>query len=264
LFHLYLAGVVFRHPPLLKIGSLVGFGTLGIQTAGILLRWVESYRLGYGHAPLSNLYESLVFASWTIMLIYLLLEHRAKQRVLGVFPTLIAFLAMAYASFSTQVDTRIQPLIPALKSNWLIAHVITCFLGYAGFAVSTGISIFYLLRKSRAANPHPRGILAVLPEPRQLDEFNYRMYFSVSSGCPSESSRVPSGPIRLGDPTGAGTQGDLVTHHMARICSSPTRALHAGLAWKTRGMAFCSGIRVCALHVLRGQFPIERSTQLRY
>jgi len=167
--------VVFRHPPLLKIGSLVGFGTLGIQTAGILLRWVESYRLGYGHAPLSNLYESLVFASWTIMLIYLLLEHRAKQRVLGVFPTLIAFLAMAYASFSTQVDTRIQPLIPALKSNWLIAHVITCFLGYAGFAVSTGISIFYLLRKSRAANPHPRGILAVLPEPRQLDEFNYRM-----------------------------------------------------------------------------------------
>jgi len=171
----YLAGVVFRHNPLLKVGSLVGLGTLGIQTAGILLRWVESYQVGYGHAPLSNLYESLVFAAWAIMVIYLILEHRSKHRVLGIFPSLFAFLAMAYASFSTQVDSRIQPLVPALKSNWLIAHVIACFLGYAGFAVATGISILYLVRKSRAANPHPRGILATLPEPRQLDEFNYQM-----------------------------------------------------------------------------------------
>jgi hypothetical protein len=28
---------------------------------------------------------------------------------------------MAYASFSTNVESKIQPLIPALKSNWLIA-----------------------------------------------------------------------------------------------------------------------------------------------
>jgi ABC-type transport system involved in cytochrome c biogenesis permease subunit len=33
---------------------------------------------------------------------------------------------MAYASFSPSVDSQIKPLIPALKSNWLIVHVITC------------------------------------------------------------------------------------------------------------------------------------------
>jgi len=171
----YLAGVIFRYRPLLVSGGFVGLGALLIQTAGILLRWKESYALGYGHAPLSNLYESLVFAAWAIMLIYLIFEFRTKQRALGVFPALFSFLAMAYASFSPQVDSKIQPLVPALKSNWLIAHVIACFLGYAAFAVAAGVSILYLVRKSSTANPHPAGVLALIPEPRQLDEFNYQL-----------------------------------------------------------------------------------------
>jgi cytochrome c-type biogenesis protein CcsB len=172
---LYLSGVLFHYRPLLVSGSVVAGLTVVVQTVGILLRWYESYQLGYGHAPLSNLYESLVFAAWAIILIYLVFELRTKQRVLGVFPALFAFLAMAYASFSTQVDSKIQPLVPALKSNWLIAHVVTCFLGYAAFAVSCGISILYLLRKGQSDNPHPKGIFAALPVPRQLDEFNYQM-----------------------------------------------------------------------------------------
>jgi len=70
---------------------------------------------------------------------------------------------------------RIQPLIPALKSNWLIAHVVTCFLGYAAFAVSCGISILYLVRRTASDNPHPKGIAIMLPTLRHLDEFNYQM-----------------------------------------------------------------------------------------
>lgn len=171
----YLAGVIFRFRPLLFAGTLSAVATLAVQTSGILLRWQESYRMGYGHAPLSNLYESLVFAAWAIMLLYLFLEFKSGQRVLGVFPSLFAFLAMAYASFSNSVDSKIQPLLPALKSNWLIAHVVTCFLGYAAFAISCGLSILYLVRINRTDNPHPTGISTIIPNVRQLDEFNYRM-----------------------------------------------------------------------------------------
>ena len=173
----YLVGVVFRTDRMLLAGSITAFGTLVIQAIGILLRWWESYRIGYGHAPLSNLYESLVFAAWSIMLLYVILEFRSKQRVLGVFPSLFAFLAMAYASFSDQIDSKIQPLVPALKSNWLIAHVVTCFLGYAAFAVSCGISILYLLKKNQMSDSNEKGILMYLPSSRQLDEFNYQMIF---------------------------------------------------------------------------------------
>jgi cytochrome c-type biogenesis protein CcsB len=170
---LYLSGVIFRRRTIMLWGSVTGAATLAIQMAGIILRWWESYQIGYGHAPLSNLYESLVFAAWAIMLIYLIMEYRTKQRALGVFPALFAFLAMAYASFSTGVNSKIQPLLPALKSNWLIAHVVTCFLGYAAFAVSFGISIFYIARKSRQQTS---GVaLSLLPDLRQLDEINYQM-----------------------------------------------------------------------------------------
>ncbi len=172
---LYLSGVVFRLKSVLTIGSLVALATLIIHTVGIGLRWKESYDLGYGHAPLSNLYESLVFAAWAIMLLYLIMEYRTRQRTLGVFPALFAFLAMAYASFSTSVDAKIQPLLPALKSNWLIAHVITCFLGYAAFAVACGISIVYLIKKTNEAGDKPGAMMAMMPEARQLEELNYQL-----------------------------------------------------------------------------------------
>ncbi|MGA2026186.1 MAG: c-type cytochrome biogenesis protein CcsB [Syntrophobacteraceae bacterium] len=173
---LYLAGTIFRFKPLLGAGAIAGAATLLMQTAGIGLRWVESYRMGYGHAPLSNMYESLVFASWAIMIIYLVFEWRVRQRTLGVFPAFFSFLAMAYASFSKDVDSKIQPLVPALKSNWLIAHVVACFLGYAAFAVSFGVSLLYLARNRFPENPNPHGgFVAFLPGASQLERFNYQL-----------------------------------------------------------------------------------------
>ncbi|SPJ15298.1 Cytochrome c assembly protein [Syntrophobacter sp. SbD2] len=173
---LYLAGTIFRFKPLLSAGTIAGAATLLMQTAGIGLRWVESYRMGYGHAPLSNMYESLVFASWAIMIIYLVFEWRVRQRALGVLPALFSFLAMAYASFSKDIDSKIQPLVPALKSNWLIAHVMTCFLGYASFAVSFGISLLYLIRKRFPEDPNQEsGFIVFLPGVSQLEWFNYQL-----------------------------------------------------------------------------------------
>jgi len=172
---LYLAGVTFRTTKALRAATWVGLAAAVANGAGILLRWKESYDLGYGHAPLSNLYESLVFGAWCVMVIYLVLEKKTGHRSLGVVPSLIAFLAMAYASFSPDVSSKIQPLLPALKSNWLIAHVITCFLGYAAFAISFGMSGLYLWQRRKGGGGHPAGTLKLLPDMRELEEYNYQM-----------------------------------------------------------------------------------------
>ena len=146
---MYIFAWVFKQPRAGQAATWIALiGWLG-NTTGILMRWVESYRMGIGHAPFSNLYESLVFFAWTIALIYLVIERKANNRVIGAFTMPIAFLAMAYASLKAGITTEIQPLIPALKSNWLIAHVITCFIGYAAFAISFGISSMYLMKKGR-------------------------------------------------------------------------------------------------------------------
>ena len=157
-----------------RLASSVTFiGFIG-HTLGLILRWIESYKLGMGHAPLSNLYESLIFFSWTMIFLYLIVQWRIKNRSIGVFVTPLAFLALAYASFSQNMRSGIQPLIPALQSNWLTAHVITCFFGYAAFALAFGLSLMYLI-KNRDSQDGEKGFLSFIPGPTILEDLSYQM-----------------------------------------------------------------------------------------
>lgn len=168
----YVAAFSFKN----KVFSTFGFWVLVagfvVNTAGIALRWVESYQMGIGHAPFSNMYESLVFFSWTVAILYIFVEVKYKENSIGAFVTPLIFLAIAYASFDKDISTQISPLVPALKSNWLIAHVITCFLGYAGFAVSFGFSIMYFIKPS---NPDQKSVFSRLPSWEMMDEMIYQM-----------------------------------------------------------------------------------------
>jgi cytochrome c-type biogenesis protein CcsB len=169
----YVAALIFKKPRLTLPARWTVVAAVVATTAGLLLRWVESYQMGIGHAPLSNLYESLVFFSWTAGVIYLFVEFKYKNALIGAFVTPIAFLAMAYASMSPNISDRIQPLVPALKSNWLIAHVATCFFGYAAFAIAFGMSIMYLIK---ARNPDKiEGVIGHIPKLDVLDELTHRM-----------------------------------------------------------------------------------------
>jgi ABC-type transport system involved in cytochrome c biogenesis permease subunit len=117
-------------------------------------------------------YESLVFFGWTIGAIYLWVEYRYRNKTIGAFAVPLAFLAMAYASLSP--DKSIQPLIPALQSNWLIAHVITCFLGYAAFAVAFAVSIMYLIKSGDEKRTGNHAGLH-LPPAAVLDDITHKM-----------------------------------------------------------------------------------------
>ncbi|MBA2849620.1 c-type cytochrome biogenesis protein CcsB [Thermosulfuriphilus ammonigenes] len=165
----YLVAWIFKQERLGIVGTVVTIVGVILHIAGIGLRWHESHQLGIGRAPLTNMYESLVFFALTIALVYLFVEYKTKNRVIGAFATPFAFFSMAYASFGT--SSRIDPLIPALQSNWLIAHVVTCFIGYASFAVACGLGIMYLL-KSRAKED--KGIWASLPSLRTIDDLIYK------------------------------------------------------------------------------------------
>ncbi len=173
-FLFYLLMMVIRKEVLGQIATVITLAGLIGNSVGLGMRWIESYKLGIGHAPLSNLYESLIFFSWAIILLYVLMEWRIKNRSIGTFVTPLAFLSLAYASFAGSVEDHIQPLIPALQSNWLTSHVITCFLGYAAFAVSFGISLMYLL-KGTDMREKDNAFIKVIPDSRILDELNYQM-----------------------------------------------------------------------------------------
>jgi cytochrome c-type biogenesis protein CcsB len=143
--------------------SLTVFGFISQSTA-LLVRWVNSYYYWTASnptsgfiesllraAPLRNLYESLIFFVWSLILIHLLIEFKYKNRSLGAFVTPIAALALAFIDVSG-TSKEIQPLIPALQSNWLLFHVLLSFLGYAAFGVSFGAAVAYLVMITETKN----------------------------------------------------------------------------------------------------------------
>ncbi len=127
------------------------------QSTALLIRWVNSYHFWMSSnpasgltegilraAPLRNLYESLVFFVWSLILFHIIMEFIYKNRSLGAFVTPLAALALLFIDISG-TSKEIQPLIPALQSNWLLFHVLLSFLGYAAFGVSFGAASAYLV-----------------------------------------------------------------------------------------------------------------------
>jgi cytochrome c-type biogenesis protein CcsB len=163
-----------------KLATGVALAGLVAQGVALIIRWKTSYDLGMGHAPLSNFYESLIFFAWTIVLLYLLMERRLKNRSIGVFVLPVAFLIMAYASIAPGINNRIEPLIPALQSNWLTSHVLTCFMGYAAFTVAFALGMMFFVKTSAGGDLSKASVfIRLLPSEYQMDEL---MYSSAALG----------------------------------------------------------------------------------
>ncbi|MBD2107314.1 c-type cytochrome biogenesis protein CcsB [Nodosilinea sp. FACHB-13] len=139
---LYWCGVAFP-----KVTVLPSLGTaamaVGNLTIAALLgaRWIEG-----GYFPMSNLYESLFALAWGITAMHLVAERMSRSSLVGA---VTAPIAMAIAAFATLTlpDTMqgSEPLVPALKSNWLMMHVSVMLLSYAALLVGALLAIAFLL-----------------------------------------------------------------------------------------------------------------------
>ncbi len=141
---LYISFLSFKKEGIAKGASLATYVGFAIQTVALFLRWWESYQMDIGRVPLSNLYESLVFYTWSTVLIYIIVEFKYRTRVFGAFVLPVVFLALAFINVAG-ISSDITPLVPALKSNWLFYHVLISFLGYAAFGIAFSVCILYLL-----------------------------------------------------------------------------------------------------------------------
>jgi len=126
-----------------KIGLSVAAIGFFVHTMALIWRTIES-----GHAPFTNMYESLSFLAWSGILAYLIIEYKYKIRKAGPYLMLIIIAIMALAS-SPLMPKEATPLIPALQSYWLWLHVSVTLLGEAFFAVAFIMSIMYLVADSR-------------------------------------------------------------------------------------------------------------------
>ena len=112
-----------------------------LLTSQLVLRWWES-----GHFPISNLYESLCFLAWACTLTQLLVERSWPSPIVAAAATPMGLGCIAFASFALpdQLQTS-APLVPALRSSWLVMHVSVIMVSYAALLVGSLLSLAVLV-----------------------------------------------------------------------------------------------------------------------
>jgi cytochrome c-type biogenesis protein CcsB len=161
----YFAFLFSKKENLARLGFSFAFVGLFIHTIALLWRTVES-----GHAPFTNMYESLSFLAWSSILAYILIEFKYKIRKAGPYFMLIVIALMALAS-SPLMPKEATPLMPALQSYWLWLHVSVTLLGEAFFAVAFVTSIMYLVADS---SEKKGGAAKSKVSAEKLDSVSYR------------------------------------------------------------------------------------------
>ena len=162
-FGVYFLAVVFYFAGLFLGKKLLTFlarlsiisGSISL-TVYMTMRWCIA-----GRPPLSNMFESLVLFALSLALTCIFVDLKYKIKIIAPLAALMSLLALSYASL---LDKEIAPLMPALKSNWLTIHVLTCFIGYAALTLGFISSLIFLVQKNKSRN---------------LDEVSYK---SISFG----------------------------------------------------------------------------------
>nr|YP_010340251.1 cytochrome c heme attachment protein [Solanum aridum]YP_010346227.1 cytochrome c heme attachment protein [Solanum hieronymi]UNZ90059.1 cytochrome c heme attachment protein [Solanum hieronymi]UNZ92576.1 cytochrome c heme attachment protein [Solanum aridum] len=117
-------------------------------TGLLVTRWISS-----GHFPLSDLYESLIFLSWSFSLIHIIPYFKKNVFILSKITGPGAILTQGFATSGILTEIHQSGiLVPALQSEWLIMHVSMMILGYAALLCGSLLSVALLVitfRKNR-------------------------------------------------------------------------------------------------------------------
>ncbi len=137
-----------------KALSLIEYTMLGIVIIAFLIhgfglgiRWFVS-----GHEPWSNGYEAVMFISWVSVLAGFVL-YRNRNGFIPAAGCLVAVILMGFAHGGDQMNPQITPLVPVLKSYWLMIHVavITSSYGFFGLSalIGTVVLILFILNNKK-------------------------------------------------------------------------------------------------------------------
>ena len=159
-----------------RLGN-IAFALTWLAT-GLLLAGIVCRGLSAGRPPWGNMYEYSLMIAVIASIIFLVLSTRTDVRWLGVMVTGAVVLILGVAV--TVLYTESAPLVPALRSYWLVIHVISVITASAAFTVGGLVTALYLLREraeSKAGTTQlTSGFVSKLPAADRLDTLSYRIF----------------------------------------------------------------------------------------
>lgn len=171
---IYISLLFTKNKVLGKAATLAMTAGFIVQTGAYAIRWVETVRMGLDQTPLEffTLYESLVFAAWTMALIYLFFEYKYRLKILGAVIAPFISALMLFAAFSTSVDPAILELPAVLQGNFFAHHAIASTAAFGCFIISFVVSLVIIVmggQRSRIGHFFSR-----FAQVGVLDEMSYK------------------------------------------------------------------------------------------
>nr|YP_010641316.1 cytochrome c heme attachment protein [Saxifraga glabricaulis]WBQ54383.1 cytochrome c heme attachment protein [Saxifraga glabricaulis] len=136
-------------------------------TGLLITRWIYSR-----HFPLSDLYESLIFLSWSLSSINMLPYFQKHKNNLSAITAPSAIFTQGFATSGLLTEMHQSAiLVPALQSQWLMMHVSMMVLGYAALLCGSLLSIALLVITFRKD-------ISILHKSNHLLKLNELVYFN--------------------------------------------------------------------------------------
>lgn len=150
----------------------IGFSVSVLATL-LLAAGVVTRALGVSRAPWGNMYEFSITASLVASIVFLLVARTKVGRALAVWVVLLIFLALGLAV--TVLYLPPGPLVPALRSYWLVIHVGAAVLAFGLFTVAAVVSALQIASERAERRGVSAGFTGALPSASTLDRLSYRL-----------------------------------------------------------------------------------------
>ena len=154
-----------------RVGRLASaFMVLGflLLTAAVIFRGISAHRVPWG-----NMYEFSITGAFAFSGAYLFALKKYKLRWLGLPVSLAVLLTLGTAI--TLLYRPSAPLVPALKSTWLVIHVSAAIISGGVFLLANCVAAAYLIL-DRYEQKGIRPVWAQrLPSLEVLDNLSYRL-----------------------------------------------------------------------------------------
>jgi cytochrome c-type biogenesis protein CcsB len=180
---IFFSATLSKRALLLNLARILAGAGILVHLAAVIHRGIVAERL-----PLTNTYETLMLFSLLLMVSFMLADRRYELPALGGFAGLTSSVALSACSL---MSPDIEPLLPSLRSNWLLFHVLSSFLGYAAFALAFGTALAYLAIDLRLA---PSQRLA-LDRERTKDFLDWFTYRAIAFGFPLLTLGIVTGAV---------------------------------------------------------------------
>lgn len=136
--------------------------------AGVIARGISAK-----HVPWGNMYEFSITGALAFTGAYLVALRKHDLRWLGLFVSISVLLTLGTAV--TLLYRNSSPLVPALKSTWLVIHVVAAIISGGVFLLANVIAASYLYLESMESKGERKPWAKRLPDLETLDQFSYRL-----------------------------------------------------------------------------------------